>query len=244
MLGLRHRPSPSASSAEFWGLRTRFEQDGYVKVERCFEPVEIAALRRESHRLCTETKELPPEIVWFSPAVDGGCIVQRISRTNWFSPLIQRFGAEHSAMRSICASLLQTESVQFADGHEGSDGTVLVVKDARNASEHRKLRWHRDNHFTGHLPIDPFLNAGIYLDDSDADRGCLVVIPESHRVSNFDQELCETTTYHAGELNVCAQAGDLVIHHSALWHRSGAFTLPSGVRRILYFNYFVGRSTQ
>jgi phytanoyl-CoA hydroxylase len=215
-----------------------FADVGYIKVQNVIPMDEVRGIRGEVERIFRQAKKLPEGLVWFSPSTTGGYVIQRISRINKYSDIIQKLGEADPRLHQIASELLKSANVRFADGSEGSDGSVLVIKEFSNASEHRQLRWHRDAKFTQQLLINPFINLGIYLDDCPLGSGELIVLPRSHRLNNFDLVLEETTVRHPGEVGLEARAGDIVIHSSELWHCSRAHVYPGKQRRVLYFNYY------
>lgn len=214
-----------------------FRHSGYVRVKHAVSMEDVARLRQEIGYVVTIAGQLPEGLVWYSPAVNGGQIIQRISRINQYSNFIHNFGNTHQILLAVTKSLFDVEQVRYADGSEGSDGSVLVIKDPANASEHKDLRWHRDAKFTQHLPINPFVNLGVYLDDAGPELGGLVVLPTSHRIPLFNPSLEETTEHHPDEVCVEANACDIVIHSSEIWHCSRAHSVATQVRRVLYFNF-------
>ena len=220
------------------GLKDAFLEYGFVRVTNVFSSQELEEILHEIERIQRIAEELPDGLVWFSPSIDAGQIIQRISRINQHSEAINNLGHFSETLKTISCLALRSNNIEFADGHEGSDGSVLVIKDPLNVSVHKELRWHQDSKFTQHLPINPFINLGVYLDDSDVNRGGLVVLPCSHRLDIFDKEIEETTRNHKGEICVPVKAGDICLHSSDLWHCSRASMIPSGLRRILYFNYY------
>jgi len=220
-------------------LRVKLQRHGFVRVAGVVPSPTVNRLRRAVDKLVNQA---PAEsnLVWRSPRADGGAAVQRISRANTLSPEIADvFFAGHE-LRELGSWLLDAPvtRVGFADGAEGSDGIVLVIKDPSNASVHRDLRWHRDDTFTQHLPINPFLNCGVYLDRADASRGGLLVVPGSH-ASDLPFPNEETIETVAGEVCVEADPGDVVVHRSDVWHRSGPHLVPGETRRVLYANAYV-----
>lgn len=227
----------TAPLAALDSLRAAFAVLGFVRIRGVIDHDCCSRLTNELTRIVAQSAELPPSTVWRSPSINEAPVVQRISRVNFASDLVQQFAQGERSIQLIAAALLGQTQVRFADGSEGSDGAVLVIKDPNNASEHKKLRWHYDEKFTKHLPINPFINLGIYLDRADADCGGLVVVPGSHRGVRFLPELEETTHEHPGELTVTAEVGDIVAHSSALWHCSREHRIAGRLRRVLYFNY-------
>jgi hypothetical protein len=221
------------------GMEDRFADVGYVRVRRVMPIEEVENLRAAIESVIQNSDNLAEGLVWISPSSRSDYIIQRISRINQYSRIIDDTGKSHPRLLKIASLLFGGATVRAADGFEGSDGSVLVIKHPDNASEHRELRWHRDVKFTQHLPINPFINLGIYLDDCPAGSGQLVVLPKSHRLENFNPLLEETTLFHPGELGIPARVGDVVVHSSELWHCSHAHLRPGYQRRVLYFNYYV-----
>lgn len=215
-----------------------YRDNGFLRCRATYDSVELEVIRKEVARVTAQASNLPAGTAWLSPSTSKGIVVQRISRINCQSRVIQEWGASDRRLLSIAIALLDSPRVRFADGSEGSDGVVLVAKDPENASEHRELRWHRDADFTGHLPINPFVNIGIYLDDAPAGAGNLVIVPRSQRLNVFDERLAETTEIHPHENSVVALAGDVVAHDSGVWHCSRAHLIPGLIRRVLYFNFY------
>jgi hypothetical protein len=218
-------------------LRSMLREFGFARVTGAFANDSVQDLRRA----VKELMDFPPEsgnLTWRSPTVDGGAVIQRISRANLFSQRIADFadGAELLKLGSWIFDKPIAE-VRIATGAEGSDGIVLVIKDPANHSIHRDLHWHRDETFTGHLPINPFVNCGLYLDSSDSERGGLLVLPGSHRFRTYDA-LQETINDSPHEVCVSAQPGDLVVHRADILHRSGPHRINGEIRRVLYANIY------
>lgn len=240
---LAMRNVAASTTFEFRGVagadaKRSLETFGFVRFRRVFDQQTVGMLRHAVSRVLSEVTEADKR-AWFSPSRNGGLLVQRVSRVNEISEVIASCMVEAGPFPTIGAWMFATSeaALAVADGTEGSDGIVLVVKDPRNISENRDLRWHRDQTFTKHLPINPFVNCGLSLDRSDAMRGGLIVLPGSHVRTEFD---CveESIDYVEGQLTVEAQPGDVVIHHCALLHRSGPHFIEGETRRILYVNVF------
>ncbi|HEV2780512.1 MAG TPA: phytanoyl-CoA dioxygenase family protein [Actinophytocola sp.] len=111
------------------------------------------------------------------------------------------------------------------------NGSVWQLKSGERKSGYSRIRWHLDFPF-GH-PLSPAFTAGLYLDDSTRNNGCLAVIPQSHRfpVGPVPPE----------PLYVEVRAGDLVCHHERIYHGSEAMPRPTDRRATLYFYYCAGR---
>ena len=209
---------------------------GYCRLREAVGDAALGTLRTAVDALLAAP---PPEegLTWWSPAAGGGLLVQRISRANLYHRDLADLVERSALLRNIgrWAFECPQEQVRVATGREGSDGVVMVSKDPENVSEHADLRWHRDDTFTTHLPINPFLNCGIYLDKANRERGALLLVPPSYA---FPTRAAETTDLVEGEVCVEAEAGDVVIHRADVWHRSGPNRRPGTRRRVLYGNVF------
>lgn len=217
-------------------VRERVGSFGYCRVRNAFSENELEALR---YGLGTLLAEPPTEqgLVWRSPAVGGGSVIQRISRSNLFARPIWEGVVRAAQLAQIGRWIFggAPEDIAVATGLEGSDGVVAVIKDPMNASEHAELRWHRDDTFTGALDINPFVNCGIYLDRSDAKSGALIVIPRNRPFPEASKETLDVIPY---QQVVRAEVGDVVIHAADVWHRSGRSDPDTHTRRVLYGNVF------
>lgn len=221
-------------------LRSTVEHHGFGTVRGALSPGEVGALR-EALDVLIATPPAVAELTWRSPATGGGTVTQRISRANLFSPALEAGVVGSRALAAIGGWVFRcgSEEVCVADGREGSDGVVAVIKDPHNASEHAALRWHRDDTFTTHLPINPFVNCGIYLDASDERSGALLVVP---RGRPFPASAVETTDQVPYAFTISAEPGDVVVHAADVWHRSGPAFADGHRRRVVYGNVFRRRA--
>jgi phytanoyl-CoA hydroxylase len=113
---------------------------------------------------------------------------------------------------------------------------ALFTKPAGGGSE---LPWHQDGGPFWGLSRDPELQLWLALDDAPEGAGCLEVVPRSHlrglatpHGGVIPEEICARD--RAGERAVLlpARAGELILLHNHLWHRS-AQNLGGRQRRAL-----------
>src|SRR5205823_1373599 len=127
------------------------------------------------------------------------------------------------------------ESIRF-------QGDKLNMKVAGAGSP---VEWHQDFAFYPHSN-DDLLAAGIHLDDSDLENGCMLVIPGSHRGPVLDHHQddefvgavdprCAAIT-DATPVPIVARAGSMSIHHCRLLHAS-APNRSGRPRRLLLYQY-------
>lgn len=118
----------------------------------------------------------------------------------------------------------------------------VVFQDARPGptSAYSRIGWHSDEQSGPHLPIWPSIAFTIHLDATSPANGFLRVLPGSHRGDaggmppGFERI--------PGEIAVYADRGDVILHHSALWHSAARATDdgPSSVRRHLRGGWYGG----
>jgi hypothetical protein len=110
---------------------------------------------------------------------------------------------------------------------------VLFTKSARGGTA---LPWHQDGGvFWGVTPA-PYLQIWTALDDCPLDGGCLEVLPGSHRAGLatpqggvVTDEKLRAADAERRALPLPARAGEAMLIHNHLWHRSGVSR--SGRRR-------------
>ena len=106
--------------------------------------------------------------------------------------------------------------------------------------------WHQDN---GYGQLDPFntLTTLTALDDADVENGCLWVIPGSHKEGQIEVEMTTEQKAAGREIVVEAdesraipisvEAGDALILHCWMLHKSEGNKSKTRDRRILFLRY-------
>jgi len=118
----------------------------------------------------------------------------------------------------------------------------VVFQDARPGprSAYSRIGWHSDEQSGPHLPIWPSVAFTIHLDATSPANGFLRVLPGSHHGDatgmppGFERV--------PGELAIYAERGDVILHHSGLWHSAARATDdgPAGVRRHIRGGWYGG----
>lgn len=103
---------------------------------------------------------------------------------------------------------------------------TLFWKSARVGSD---LPYHQDGGRFWGLTHDPQIQLWTALDDATVESGCLVVLPGTHLAGLatplggvVPAELVARAEPEVHEVAVPADAGDVLLIHNYLWHRSGA----------------------
>jgi ectoine hydroxylase-related dioxygenase (phytanoyl-CoA dioxygenase family) len=102
---------------------------------------------------------------------------------------------------------------------------VLFTKAASGGTE---LPWHQDGGSFWGLSRDPSLQIWTALDDAPAESGCVEVIPDSHQAGLatplggvIPDDVAGRNDAEARALPLPARAGECLLLHNHLWHRSG-----------------------
>jgi phytanoyl-CoA dioxygenase PhyH len=119
------------------------------------------------------------------------------------------------------------------DGPVALYRAVLFTKSARGGTA---LPWHQDGGAFWGVDRAPFLQIWTALDDCPIDGGCLEVLPASHtgglatpQGGVIVDEALRAADAEARALPLPARAGESILIHNHLWHRSRMST--SGRRR-------------
>jgi phytanoyl-CoA hydroxylase len=123
--------------------------------------------------------------------------------------------------------------------------SVLMTKAATGGTA---LPWHQDGGRFWGLDRDPTLQIWTALDDVPAESGCVEVVPGTHRgglVTPFGGSVPEAAreaeSAEARALAVPARAGEVLLIHNHVWHRSGRNT-SGKPRRALSTCYMSGET--
>lgn len=174
---------------------------------------------------------------------DGTRQLHRAAFGSLFSDAIRDFVRDprFEPIRRLCG-----EDARLGDREK--DGVVVNCYRNEPGSRYRRLGWHTDglrDVFYGRLP-GPMYNVGYYVDDSPAEKGCLRLIPGSHRQGLWSMAFRKLYFLDhrpdPEEWRVEARAGDVTIHDGRLWHRVAQATVSGDAsqRRTLYVPYLEG----
>ena len=105
---------------------------------------------------------------------------------------------------------------------------VLMNKSAAGGTP---LPWHQDGGRFWGLDREPTLQIWTALDDASLESGCVEVLPGSHREGLVTPlgglvgaPFVEARGANASAVSVPARAGEVILLHNQIWHRSGRNT--------------------
>lgn len=174
---------------------------------------------------------------------DGRPYVQRAAFSTLFSDAIRDFvhDPRFEPLRRFCGADARV-------GDREKDGVVINCYRNEPGSRYVRLGWHTDglrDVFYGRLP-GPMYNVGYYLEDSPAEKGCLRLLPGSHRQGLFSMAFRKLYFLDhredPAEVRLEARAGDVTVHDGRLWHRVARATATGDAsqRRTMYVPYLEG----
>jgi hypothetical protein len=102
---------------------------------------------------------------------------------------------------------------------------IVMNKSAAGDSD---LPWHQDGGTFWGLDRDPDLQAWTALDDAPLDGGCLEIVPGTHKLGLatplggvIPDEIIRAHDGEARKVLIPVVAGEVVLIHNYVWHRSG-----------------------
>jgi ectoine hydroxylase-related dioxygenase (phytanoyl-CoA dioxygenase family) len=112
---------------------------------------------------------------------------------------------------------------------------ALTARICRPGDRGVATAWHQHqrvqtNHSTPWFSEPHGIEACIYLDDVSPSNGPLSVIPGSYREFDLNPD---RNADHERQVAICVKAGDAVLIHTNLWHRSTPIADNSSKRRLL-----------
>lgn len=173
---------------------------------------------------------------------NGEKMLQRFAFTSHYSPAIQKL-ISHEKFSLLTQLLGDNARI----GLNEKDGLVVNHYLNNVGSSFTEMGWHTDSIrdlFYG-LKINPLLNVGIHLDDTNGNGG-LKLLPGTHLQSLwsmlFRKKYFLNKNTDKQEVSVDVEAGDLTIHDGRIWHRmqSSKKTGAESRRRVMYFPIITG----
>ena len=123
---------------------------------------------------------------------------------------------------------------------------TLFTKSARGGTE---LPWHQDGGSFWGLDRAPELQIWTALDDAPVEAGCVEVVDGSHAAGlatplggTIPADVAERADAGSRTLALPARAGEVLLIHNYLWHRSGRNT--TGVPRRAFTVSYISASTR
>jgi hypothetical protein len=225
-------------------LLSFFREYGFALVHGLYDERALAALdvdmaAQQAALLAGELPERCGTVILDSPdaAIEGAAFAHYVCHISEVSELAYA-AVWHPALVDLMHAELGDGAWLLDDDRFG-----VVFQDARPgpASAYSRIGWHSDEQSGPHLPIWPSVAFTIHLDATSPANGFLRVLPGSHfgDAANMPPGFERVP----GEIAVYADRGDVIVHHSALWHSAARATDdgPAGIRRHLRGGWYGGQ---
>jgi ectoine hydroxylase-related dioxygenase (phytanoyl-CoA dioxygenase family) len=224
-------------------LLADFDRAGYTVVEDLFDDATLDGLQREMEGLqrAAARGELGPEHAgtMFLAPFEGehppyAHYVNGVTRISAAADA----AFHHPVIVDLVTRILGTD-MYFWD----YNGHGAVYQDARTGEgmTYTRIGWHSDHQSRPTSDIWPGVAVTVHLDGTSPANGFLRVVPGSHRGSDDGMPLGFEKV--PGEVGVYCDRGDVMLHHSDLWHSAARATEdpPCGVRRHIRGTFLGGR---
>jgi Phytanoyl-CoA dioxygenase (PhyH) len=218
-------------------MLARFEEQGFAILPGCYSSAELDAVQVELESLQERllAGALPEEcgtVVLDDPdaVIDGKPFAHYVCE-------VTRSAALNPAIVDAVQQLLGSECWLLEDDRFG-----VVYQDARPGagSGYTRIGWHSDAQSGPTLDWWPSVAFTIHLDATSPENGFLRVVPGSHRGDT--QGMPPGFERVPGEIGVYCERGDVLLHHSDLWHSAARATDDGagGIRRHVRGGWYGG----
>jgi phytanoyl-CoA hydroxylase len=234
---------PAAASMELDTALADFEREGYARLGRVLDDAGLQALRARAEKLML-SKVVSPGIFFqlyedapIGLGWQGPSLAYRKLEKLEMDPLYRQW-IENPLFERVARARIDQEVVLYR--------AILFNKGVPGGSD---IPWHQDGGKLWGLSEDPHLQIWTALDDAPIDGGCLEVVPGSHRwglASGLGGVVppAQVEEREAARLAVLlpAQAGEAILVHNVLWHRSGRSR--TGKRRLGFSICYMSAATR
>jgi hypothetical protein len=202
-----------------------FNADGYAILSGLYDEATLVELETELVRLQSAllAGSLPERCgtaILDDPeaTVDGAPFAHYVCHATEVSTIV-RSAVLEPVLKTIAARLLGDACWLLEDDRFG-----VVYQDARagEGSAYSRIGWHSDVQSGPHLTMWPSMAFTIHIDATSPQNGFLRVVPGSHLGSDDGMPLGFEKV--SGEVGVYCERGDVLLHHSNLWHSAARAT--------------------
>jgi Phytanoyl-CoA dioxygenase (PhyH) len=207
------------------GLVPFFSEHGFAIVRGLYSEPELRELEVELERqqMRLVAGELPDRcgtVILDDPdaVIDGEPFAHYVCHITEVSP-ITRTAAYHPVLVDLTAQLLGPQAWLLEDDRFG-----VVYQDARPGAEsgYSRIGWHSDAQSGPTLHVWPSVAFTIHVDTTSPRNGFLRIVPGSHLGGTDDMP--PGFEHVTGEMAVYCERGDVLLHHSDLWHSAARAT--------------------
>ena len=226
---------------------TRLRRDGWAPLGRVLSEDGLAALRDRADQMMTIEQ---PGLFYQHDAASGDYRDLELGK-GWIGPSRAYRKIEKLELDAVIWSWIRNPLfVRIARQVIGSSEVALYRAMLMNKAPNggTELPWHQDGGLFWGLDRDPVLSIWTALDDATTASGALEIVPGSHlgglarpMGGNVPSRLVEEAGAGSRRIIVEAAAGEALLLHNQVWHRSGR-NHTEAPRRALSFCYLDGQT--
>jgi hypothetical protein len=235
-------PLPSRRTVDEQELRALFDHYdtfGFAALPSLFDASALEALRRRSDALMLG--EITHDGLFFQLDTTTGAYGDLTFGKGWQGPSLNYRKIEKLELDPLFRALIRHPSFERIarariDGPINIYRATLMNKAAQGGTI---LPWHQDGGVLWGLSRDPELQIWLALDDAPVEAGCVEIIPGSHRAGlatplggMIPDDVVERLEAKPSVIPVPARAGDVLLIHNHVWHRSGVNRLDHPRRAV------------
>lgn len=235
------------NDAELDAALAHYREHGYARLGKLCDDATLAVLRARADAIMLG--EVAYDGLFFQHDADSGRYDDLEYGKGWVGPSLRYRKVEKLEKDPLFSSWIANDVFRRVAARVYGAGPVtlyrafLMNKHAGGGSD---LPWHQDGGSFWGLDRDPTLQIWTGLDDAPLDGGCLEVVAGSHRdgLATPLGGVVPRDKLDAGRAEervtyVPAVAGEVVLVHNHVWHRSGR-TQTGRPRRALSVCYMDG----
>jgi hypothetical protein len=225
------------------GLEPFFAEHGFAVMrglytEAQLHELEVELERQQARLLAGELPEVCGTVILDDPdaVIDGEPFAHYVCHVTEVSE-IARAAVYHPDLVDTVTRLLGPQAWLLEDDRFG-----IVYQDARpgERSGYSRIGWHSDRQSGPHLRVWPSVACTLHIDATSPQNGFLRIVPGSHRGGT--DEMPPGFEPVPGEIALYCERGDVLLHHSDLWHSAARATDdgPGAVRRHVRGGWYGG----
>lgn len=216
-----------------------FARDGYAKLGRVLASEAAEALRARSDALMSGEVRYPG--LFYQHDSDTGRYEDLEFGAGWVGPSRNYRKLEKLELDALFLEWIENPLFERIAreilGDEIALYRAVLWNKAPNAG--MDLPWHQDDGVFWGIDRPPCLQIWTALDDAPIEAGCIEVVPGSHRAGlasalggTVRQDQLDRANAEADRVALPVVAGEALLIHNHVWHRSGRNATPHARRGI------------
>ncbi len=240
---------PEAQTLELSSTMAQFDAQGFARLGRVLSDEGLEALRTRAEELMLGKVVYPG--MFFQLDAETGRYEDAPIGLGWQGPSLAYRKLEKLEMDERFRTWLRNPLFERVARERIDDGVVIyrAILFNKGTPGGSDIPWHQDGGKLWGLSEDPLLQIWTALDDAPEGGGCLEVVPGSHRQGLASPlggvvppAQVAAADANARAVSLPAQAGEAILVHNHLWHRSGR-SRP-GHRRLAFSVCYMSAQTR